>query len=167
MFLDVIETQIIPFVETEFAVAANDRVLVGKSTSGLAAVHALLARPILFNRYLIVSPAIWWDDWLRDRDDRYVMKQQAVSARTKLKNETRVYFAVGDSEERLRLVTDMYVLADALRLRKDKNLSVYLDVLEHESHEGIFPAAFMRGIVGLYADEPKRKPSSSNVSWQH
>ncbi len=164
-FLDVVEKDIIPFIEGRFAVDPADRVLVGKSMSGLAAVHALLTRGSLFNRYVIVSPAIWWDDWLLPRHDRYAMRQARESASTERAAETRAYFAVGDAEERLRLVTDLHVLVDALRQQQDPNLKLYLDVLEGEMHEGVFPAGFMRGIVGVYVGEEARRPSASRVTW--
>ena len=61
-FLAVIEKQIIPFIENRFDVSQSDRVLIGKSMSGLAVVHTALSKPELFNRYLIISPSIWWDD---------------------------------------------------------------------------------------------------------
>lgn len=164
-FFDVVEQQIIPFVESTFDVDKTDRVLVGKSTSGLGATYALLNKPGLFNRYVIVSPAIWWDDWLLPREDRWIMRAARETAETEYPLETRVYFAVGEAEERLDLVTDLYVLANSLRRRGDANLKVNLEVLAGEQHEGVFPAAFMRGIVGVYAGEKNRKASSSTLKW--
>lgn len=164
-FLDVVAKQIIPFIEARFDVSAHDRVLVGKSMSGLAAAHALLSRPGLFQRYIIVSPAIWWDDWMLPREQRYVMRQARESADDRQPVETRAYFAVGSAEERLRLVTDMHVLVDALRQRQDPNLRLNLEVLPNEMHEGVFPAAFMKGIVGVYAEEAARRPSATKLTW--
>jgi len=164
-FLDVIENQIIPFIESRFEVSKTDRVLIGKSMSGLAVVHAVLSKPELFNRNLIISPSIWWDDWLYPRHQRYVMKQADKNKTSKQKSETRVYFAVGDDEERMGLVTDVYVLANALRNRRDDNLKVYVDLLRGEQHEGIFPAGYMRGIVGLYQDDKTTRNYASEVSW--
>jgi predicted alpha/beta superfamily hydrolase len=164
-FLVVIEKQIIPFVESRFDVSQSDRVLIGKSMSGLAVVHAVLSKPELFNRYLIISPSIWWDDWLYPRHKRYVMRQAKATKASKAKRETRVYFAVGDDEERMGLVTDIYVLANALRNRHDENLKVYVDVLRGEQHEGIFPAGYMRGIVGLYQDDKITRNYASDVHW--
>ena len=165
-FFDVVQNQIIPYVESNFDVDKTDRVLIGKSTSGLGATYAALNRPGLFNRYVIISPAIWWDDWMLPREDRWVMRSARETADTEYPTETRLYFAVGEAEERLDLVTDLYVLANSLRKRRNENLKVYLDVLPGEQHEGVFPAAFMRGIAGVYAEEEKRKPSASRVSWK-
>ena len=164
-FLDVLEKEIIPFIESRYDVGKDGRVLIGNSLSGLAAVHALLTRPGLFSRYLIISPSIWWDDWLKARHDRYVMEKARQTGSLSYPEETRAYFAVGDAEERLGMVTDLYVLTDALRSRRDDMLRVHLEVLEDEVHEGIFPAAFMRGIVGLHAGDPGRRESASPVKW--
>lgn len=164
-FFDVVEKEIIPFIEQNFAnVDRTDRVLVGKSIGGLGATYALLERPNLFNRYLIISPAIWWDDWLKDRGDRWVM-QSVNNADGNYKTPTRAYFAVGSAEERLDLVTDLYVMANGLRKRRHENLSLNVEVLDGEQHEGVFPSAFMRGIVGLYSQEENRKASSSQLTW--
>jgi hypothetical protein len=164
-FLNVIQEEIVPFIESKFPVDKNDRVLIGKSMSGLAATHAMLTKPGLFNRYVIISPSIWWDDWLKERSDRAIMRVAHDTADQDFPFETRAYFAVGDAEEQLGLVTDLYVLTNTLRNRRNERLKVYLDVLEDELHEGVFPGAFMRGIVGVYADEPNRRPSASAVTW--
>ena len=74
-------------------------------------------------------------------------------------------FNKGD-EERMGLVTDIYVLANALRNRHDDNLKVYVDVLRGEQHEGVFPAGYMRGIVGLYQDETTTRSYASDVHWK-
>ncbi len=164
-FIEVLRNEIIPFINANFPVDEKDNVLIGKSMSGLATVHCLLTAPDLFKRYLIISPAIWWDDWLKPRQQRYIMKQVAALNADLFKNDVRAYFAVGDAEERFGLVTDLYVLADGLRKKRIDQLKIFLDVLENELHEGVFPIAFMKGIVGVYADEENRRSSASPVKW--
>lgn len=97
--------------------------------------------------------------------DRSIMKTAEVTKDTVYPFETRAYFAVGDAEERMSLVTDVYVLFNALQRRFNANLKVNLEVLPDELHEGIFPNAFMRGIVGIYTDEEGRRPSASKLTW--
>ncbi|MCC3860759.1 alpha/beta hydrolase [Pseudemcibacter aquimaris] len=164
-FFDVVQNEVIPFIEAKYDVDDKERVLVGKSMSGLAASYAVMTRPGLFKRYLIVSPSIWWDDFLYPRMDRAIMKVAENTKDTKYPFETRVYFAVGDAEERMSLVTDLYVLFNSLQRRFDPNLKLNIEVLPDELHEGVFPNAFMRGIVGLYADEEGRRSSASKLKW--
>lgn len=164
-FLSVLEKEIVPFISRRFEVDPRERVLVGKSMSGLAAVHSVLTRPALFRRYVIVSPAIWWDDFLLPRSERYVMKAAAKVGEVEYPAETRVYFAVGEAEERLSLVSDLYVLADALRRSGNPQLKVHLEVLPGEQHEGVFPAGFMRGIVGVYSGDFATRPAAAAIDW--
>lgn len=161
-FFDYVENTLIPFVETRFGVDSVERTIVGKSTSGLGATYALLERPGLFNRHIIISPAIWWDDYMLPREERWVMRAARKNEAVDYPRETRAYFAVGAAEERLGLVTDLEVLRNALRERSGENLTVYLDVLEGEQHEGVFPAGFMRGFVGVYSD---RRENASPATW--
>ncbi|WP_203292024.1 alpha/beta hydrolase [Maricaulis parjimensis] len=161
-FFDYVETTIIPLVEARYDVSPSDRVLVGKSTSGLGATYALLERPGLFNRYVIISPALWWDDWLRPRHERWVMRAEVATRETEYPVETRVYLAAGEGEHTFGLATDVFVLFDALRSRRDDNLKLNAELLPGEQHESVFPAAFMRGLIGVYSD---RRESASPFDW--
>ena len=164
-FLQVLRDQIIPFVEGTVDVNRSDRVLIGKSLSGLAATHTLLTQPDLFNRYIIISPSLWWDDWNYPRNDRYVMKQASEIKADMFNNETRVYFAIGEEEDGFGMVTDLYLLVNHLKMKRIDNLKLYLEVIDGEIHEGVFPSAFMKGILGVYKNEEKRRPSPSRVIW--
>lgn len=56
-----LEKELIPFVEAEFPTASH-RVLVGHSLGGLFAMHVFLKAPELFKNYIVLDPAMWWDD---------------------------------------------------------------------------------------------------------
>ena len=62
-FLDFLEKELIPYVESKYPVSTY-RTFVGHSFGGLAAVNALYSRPQLFNNYVAIDPSMWWDDWL-------------------------------------------------------------------------------------------------------
>jgi predicted alpha/beta superfamily hydrolase len=62
-FLDFMERELIPFVESKYPVTGY-RTFVGHSFGGLTAVYALLSRPGLFSNYVAIDPSLWWDDWL-------------------------------------------------------------------------------------------------------
>jgi len=148
-FLDAIERRIVPWVEAHYPVDPASRGLVGKSMGGLLATHALLTRPALFDHYLIVSPALWWDDYFRDYRDRAVMKAERASHGARLGRPTKVWIGMGAEEERLGMLADVYVLGRALRMRNDPDLDLAIEVLPGESHESVFAAGFARGIRHL------------------
>ncbi len=57
-FLDFIESELIPFVDGNFPTAPH-RTLIGHSLGGSFVVHALAARPDLFQAAIAISPAIF------------------------------------------------------------------------------------------------------------
>jgi len=144
-FLEVMRDEIIPFVEGRFDVDPEGRVLVGKSYGGLFATYALLAQPELFSHYLVISPALWWDDYFLDFRDRFVMRFERET-RQSLSSPVHAYFTMGEREEQLGMLADVYVLTRALRLRNDANLDLLVRMMDGEDHEGAFARGFGSGI---------------------
>lgn len=62
-FVEFLDRELIPFVESEYRVHPF-RILSGWSFGGLFAVHTLLNHPGLFDAYLAISPSLWWDEEL-------------------------------------------------------------------------------------------------------
>ena len=62
-FLKFIETELIPHIESKYRTQPF-RALAGHSLGGLFAVHAMVAKPELFNSYIAVSPALQWDNFV-------------------------------------------------------------------------------------------------------
>ena len=152
-FLDVLRDEIVPFVEDRFDVDPETRGIVGKSMGGLLATYALLAQPDLFSHYLIISPALWWDDYFLDFRDRAVMRIERETVDAGPTRPAHAYFTMGDGEERLGMLADVYVLSRALRLREDPNLDLVVRMMDGEDHEGSFARGFGTGIRHLF-EEP-------------
>ena len=60
-FSEFIETELIPFIETNYPVT-NFRTLIGHSYGGLFAIHTLINHPHLFSNYLAIDPSLDWDN---------------------------------------------------------------------------------------------------------
>jgi predicted alpha/beta superfamily hydrolase len=59
-FLKFIETELIPQIEKQYRTQPY-RLFAGHSFGGLFALHAMMARPDVFNAYIAVSPTFNWD----------------------------------------------------------------------------------------------------------
>lgn len=59
-FLRVLKEELIPMIERRYR-TSRERTLHGHSFGGLFAAYALFEDPDLFDRYAIISPALWWD----------------------------------------------------------------------------------------------------------
>ena len=56
-----IEKELQPYIETKYK-TNNDKTIIGQSLGGLFATEVLLKKPTLFNKYIIISPSLWWDN---------------------------------------------------------------------------------------------------------
>lgn len=60
-FADFIADELLPWVAERHPSAVDDTTLFGHSLGGLFAVHMLLTRGSLIDRYIVSSPSLWWD----------------------------------------------------------------------------------------------------------
>ena len=59
VFLDFMEKELVPYVESHYPVT-NFRTLIGHSYGGLFTIYTLSERPTLFNYYLAIDPSMDW-----------------------------------------------------------------------------------------------------------
>ncbi|WP_054709986.1 alpha/beta hydrolase [Bacillus sp. JCM 19041] len=59
-FLSIIEEELLPSLESAYALHPTKRALFGHSLGGLCVLHTLLTRDHLFETYIAGSPSIWW-----------------------------------------------------------------------------------------------------------
>lgn len=60
-FINFIETELQPYIESAYKVV-DEKTIIGQSLGGLLATEILAKKPDMFDKYIIVSPSLWWDD---------------------------------------------------------------------------------------------------------
>lgn len=60
-FISFLEKELQPYVERTFKTSSS-KTIIGQSLGGLLATEVFLKNPTLFSRYIIISPALWWDN---------------------------------------------------------------------------------------------------------
>lgn len=142
-----LERELIPYVNKTYASEPNDRTLIGLSFSGLFCTWALFNHPGVFNRYVIISPSLWWDNDLSFRyEEVYAAKHQSLAA--------RVYLVAGEKDGP-DIRTDVPHMLDRLRSRAYKGLALDGGLLPDETHRTIFPNAVTKGLRFVFRN---RKP---------
>jgi len=61
-FVEFVSTELRPWLLERFPAAASDMTYFGHSLGGLFGAYALLTATSTFNRYILSSPSLWWDD---------------------------------------------------------------------------------------------------------
>lgn len=138
-FATALEKAIIPFVEKHYP-ASGDRTLVGHSYGGLFASWMLVTRPSLFERYIIVSPSLWYaDEMMFDLEAKRARGREDLAA--------RVYFGVGAREVNRYDMPELLVrFVGRLRARRYPSLEIESRVWPEETHNSIFPLALSSGL---------------------
>ncbi len=89
-YLDFIEKELMPFVNKNYQTNGFE-IIEGHSLGGLLAAHSLLARPNLFDAYIVISPALWWDG------ERVIKGAKKYLNRFKSLDKS-VYFGIGTED---------------------------------------------------------------------
>ena len=148
VFLKLLADEVLPEIDRRYRTLPHERMLVGNSFGGIFAVYALLTRPDLFERFLIVSPSLWYDNKMI-----FSVAQRFIAMHHELP--VKVFYAVGSEEntpppEGSAMVDD---LKSFVALMNAGNLAGYdasLTIFDGETHNSVFPAAVSRGLRVLY-----------------
>ena len=151
-FLDFIEEQVKPMIQANYP-ASDDATLVGDSLGGLFTLHALFTRTDDYNRYLVGSPSIWWDNQM-------LFETEAVYADGHEDLDADVFISVGALEEGVnpefddsKMVSNSIEMVARLRAHDYPNLRLTEHVFEGETHLSVIPATMSRGLRELFATE--------------
>jgi predicted alpha/beta superfamily hydrolase len=152
MFIAFMEKELQPYVQKNYKTNPS-KTLIGESLGGLLAAEILLKKPALFNKYIIISPSIWWDNGSLLNINPDIMKPG-------FKTPLQVYIGVGKEGLTLGknprvMEVDANLLADKLKNAKSKSLRVYFDYLPQEDHATIAHQALLNAfklLSGAKAD---------------
>lgn len=132
-FIQFIETELQPFIESNYPVNGTD-MLIGQSLGGLLATEVLYKKPELFNHYFIISPSLWYD-YLS------LLDQEPVFANENFNQRISVYVAVGDEGRVMKTV--------AKRLYKEvkgaDKVKAQFEYFKDEDHASIMHEALYKG----------------------
>ncbi len=122
--------------------------IIGQSLGGLLATEILLKKPKLFNKYMIISPSLWWDNGS-------LLKQNSSLLYEDFSQSTGIYIGVG--KEGLSpgniphvMEVDANLLAEKLKAGKSKTVQVNFDYLPEEDHATITHQAIFNAFRLLY-----------------
>ena len=143
-FLEFIEEELFPFIESNYRIDTNHRTLYGYSFGGLFALYTLFHNPGLFNSYFIGSPSIHYKEGI-------TFSYESAYARHHTDLHADVFISAGGLEELTS--ENMKKMEALLRSRNYTNLKLETAVFADEDHYSCAPAAMSRGINELLGKE--------------
>ena len=150
-FIAFMERELQPFINQKYKTTSS-KTIIGQSLGGLLATEILLKKPTLFDKYIIISPSLWWDNGS-------LFATSSAMLQENFKQPTGVYIGVG--KEGLAPSTiphvmevDANLLVEKLKATKSKHVTVHFDYLPQEDHATITHQAVFNALRLLY---PERK----------
>jgi predicted alpha/beta superfamily hydrolase len=146
-FIAFIEKELQPFIEAGYKTNAF-KTIIGQSLGGLLATEILLKKPALFNNYIIVSPSLWWNNGS-------LLNQPEAILPDNFNQSMDIYIGVGKegltpTEIPRVMEVDANLLADKIKVSKNKTVKVYFDYLPKEDHGTILHQAVANAFKVLY-----------------
>ena len=153
-FISFLENELQPFIEKKYKTTSS-KTIIGQSLGGLLATEILLTKPSLFNKYIIVSPSLWWDNGS-------LLKKNSEMLLAGFNQPLDVYIGVGKEgvvpgDNPRVMEVDANLLADKIKSTKNKSVKIYFDYLPEEDHATIMHSAVFNALRLIYP-----KPVSNN-----
>lgn len=166
-FLRFVKEELKPFIESSYRANPKDSTIFGSSFGGLFAAYALLEKPDTFQRYIMSSPALWWDDnAIIAIEQRYAKENNDLSAsvfiaaggreRPEYEEEMlarapqRAQQAMRDFNELIgenaKMVEAIELFSETLGARGYENLDLTFHIFPDDTHASTPPLAITRGL---------------------
>lgn len=147
-FIAFIEKELQPFIDKKYK-TTNSKTIIGQSLGGLLETEILFKKPSLFNKYVIVSPSLWWDNGSILNQDSEIFKEN-------FNLQTEIYIAVGKegltpTEIPRVMEVDANLLEEKIKASKSKSIKVYFDYFPLENHGTILHPAVSNSFKFFYS----------------
>lgn len=137
-FKEFIEKELFQFLEDKYKLKGNSRTIIGLSFGGLFCTDVLFSKPELFNNYIILGPALLWND-------KEIFKQELKYSENHTKLNANIFTSIGelDNED----ITKPWIeFVNQVKSRNYNGLNIDTLTIENETHLSMLPAALTRGL---------------------
>lgn len=138
-FLKFIKDELTPFIESKYRVDKYNRALMGSSFGGLFTLYTLFTETELFNKYILTSPALQWDNSaIYNIEKKYAGTNSALPV--------KLYMTTGEYED----VQGFNRFVNMLKERNYEGLQMETSILFNTGHSGTKAEGYSRGMRFAY-----------------
>ncbi len=141
-FFQFLNNTVKPFINKTYNVNKYNQTLVGHSFAGLFGLYVLFNHSDSFNRYVIASPSLWWDDKVI-----FKMEEDYENANSNMKK--KVFISVGSNELAngpQGMIDNAKELTDKLVSRNYSDLDLWFKIYEDKTHLSVVGISIQEGI---------------------
>lgn len=139
-FLQFISQELTPWIDANYRVDVADRTLMGFSWGGEFALYALFHQPLLFQRYVVVSPDLpHGNGAVLDYEQKYALRQNKLPV--------HLYLAYGEPEVNDYERPFLERFLETLKNRSYADFTLTYELIPKYTHCAVVAPAFLAGLV--------------------
>ena len=145
-FRTFLKEELVAFIDSTYRTIPEDRTIYGYSLGGLFAIYAMFTEPGLFNRYIIGSPHLIWDNFrIFDVQEDAFKKLEDINA--------KVFISVGSEEDDEKYFNPIDEMVTRIEEKEFKSLKLDTKVFDGGTHLICPPEALAYGLVSVFSKE--------------
>jgi predicted alpha/beta superfamily hydrolase len=144
-FLNFLTDELFPYIDSNYRTDKSDKTVFGYSIAGLFGLHVLFNKPETFNRYIIGSPYLLWDNAV------IFSEEEEASIRLPKLN-AKVFISVGSDESTEKYYNPVDELVTILEEREYEGLTLETKVFDGGTHIICPPEALTYGLISVFSE---------------
>jgi len=139
-FVSFLEKEVLPYIQKKHPVS-SDRTLIGHSMGGLMVTYILLKHTALFDNYVAIDPALWWDDHKLLNEGASIIGNPQFNGKRlflAIANEAEVKMTADqvkkDTSSKTALIRPSFLLAEIVEKNKQSKLNFQWKFYQDEHH---------------------------------
>jgi len=145
-FLEFINKELIPYIDSNYRTIPGERTINGYSIGGLFCLYTLFTRPESFNRYIIGSPNLSWDNYS-------IFNYEEDSPEKLAGKELTIYLSVGSEESEERYFDPVDSLVTKIQQRDYPDITFETNVFSGSGHLEGPPESLTHGLISVFRNE--------------
>ena len=143
-FREFLKEELIPYIENTYRTVPDDRTISGYSLGSLFAIYTLYTEPGLFNRYIIGSPHLSWDEYRI-----FAVQEKAFEKMDDIK--AKVFICVGSEEDEEKYFNPIDEMVTLIDEKGYESLRMETKVFDGGTHLICPPEALVYGLVSVFS----------------
>lgn len=142
-FLLFIKDELIPYIDSNYRTIPNDRTINGYSIGGLFTLYALFTQPDIFNRYIVGSPSLLWDN-------SSIFSYEENSPEKIADKKINIFISVGSEESDEKYFDPTDKMVTQLQERNYSGLKLEAKVFNGSTHLMGPPESLTHGLISVF-----------------
>jgi len=143
-FREFLKEELIPYIEKTYRTVPDDKTISGYSLGSLFAIYTLFTEPGLFNRYIIGSPHLSWDEYRI-----FTVQEEAYEKMDDI--EAKIFISVGSEEDEEKYFNPIDEMVTLIDEKEYESLKMETKVFDGGTHLICPPEALAYGLVSVFS----------------